>query len=146
MPPDDAGMAGLLRLLPELESPDFVPATWPERWSSDEEGNRILHMPFPEYHPTVLRFLELARSYSAGIEPYKALPEDGTDEDIPFSVLGVSFPLAYIESATENQIRRYFVLLMRGERFCDGHIAGELQAGKPQAALRRLAALHESEP
>ncbi len=137
-------IASLLELLPIFEAPDFVPGEWPERSYVDKAGVRIINMPYPDYHPSVEAFRERMGALTSGIHPYLALPEDGTPEDIPFSVTGVSFPLEYFETATVDQIRRYFALLNRGERFCDGHIDGEFRSGKIQAALRRLRALAES--
>lgn len=131
----------LLDLLPALESADFVPATWPPRFHIDEAGVRHEHMPYPDYAPEVEEFLRVMPAFTADIHPYKALPEDDSQEDVPFSVLGASWPIEYFEEATVDQIRRYFALLHRGERFCDGHIGGEFEAGKVQAALRRLATL-----
>ena len=131
----------LLGLLPAFEAPDFVPATWPPRFQIDEAGVRHEHMPYPDYAPEVEQFRDWAPAFTAGIHPYNALPEDETPNGIEFNVLGTSFPLEYFESASIDQIRRYFSLLNRGERFCDGHIGGEFEAGKVQAALQRLAAL-----
>jgi hypothetical protein len=75
---------------------------------------------------------------TAYIDAYAPLPEDPTRDGIPFSVLGTSFRLEYFETATLNQVRRYLDLCTRGERFCDGHVAGELESGTILAALRRL--------
>jgi hypothetical protein len=142
-PSQQEAIGSLLELLPEFEAPDFVPATWPERFRIDENGVRHEHVPYPDYAPAVEEFLRRAPGFIAGIHPYDALPEDASQEGIVFSVLGVSFPLEYFQTATVGQIRRYFVLLFRGERFCDGHIDGEFKAGKVTAALKRLKELRE---
>jgi hypothetical protein len=131
----------LLELLPIFEDPEFVPATWPERFSIDSQGYRREHMPYPDYHPSVEEFRDRYPALVAGIHPYDALPEDETTEGIPFSVTGATFSHEYFAKATLDQIRRYFILLGRGERFCDGHIDGEFLAGKIVAALHRLAEL-----
>lgn len=131
----------LLKFLPIFEDPDFIPATWPERTYIDAEGKRVMNMPYPDYNPAVEEFRDQYPALSAGIHPYEALPEDETTEGIPFSVTGATFTEEYFAKATLDQIRRYLMLLGRGERFCDGHIDGEFRAGKVVMALRRLAVL-----
>lgn len=130
----------MLQLLDEIERPGFVAYTlWTQPKESIEPNS--IPMTFPDYHPVVKELIDLLYKSSAWIDPYAALPEDPVQEDVPFSVLGVSYSLAYFETATLNQVRRYLVLLSRGERFCDGHIAGEFNRGAVLAALRRLRAL-----
>ncbi len=48
-----------------------------------------------------------------------------------------------IPSATLDQITALLTWCVRGERFCDGHMADVFEKGIPQAALRRLKTLHE---
>lgn len=134
----------LLELLPTFEDPGFIPATWPERFHIDEEGKRHEHFPYPDYHPAVEEFRDRYPAFTDGIHPYEALPGDETAEGIPFSVTGATFSQEYFAQATLDQIHRYFALLSRGERFCDGHIDGEFRAGKVVAALRRLVVLKGS--
>lgn len=132
----------LLELLPLFESKDFVAATWPKRPPVIKDGKTYEQMPYPDYDPAVERF----RSLPSFVHPYDPLPEDTDQEGIKFSVLGAHFPLEYFETATANQVLRYISLLHRGERFCDGHIAGEFESGAVVAALRRLKQLRaESE-
>lgn len=139
MSPDRLAAAqALLELLPTFEDPDFVPATWPPRFHIDENGDRIEHMPYPDYHPVVERFRDLYWKFTAGVHPYEPLPEDETQEGIAFSPGGVTFPLEYFETASIDQIARFFVLMNRGERFGDGHIESQFKSGKVVAALRRL--------
>lgn len=135
----------LLELLPTFDDPDFVPATWPSRNYTDEWGNKVMCLPYPDYHPAVEEFRKRYPALVAGIHPYDALPEDQTQDGVPFSVLGASFSEEYFAQATIDQIRRYLILLGRGERFCDGHIDGEFRAGKVVAALNRLKVLREKQ-
>jgi len=46
--------------------------------------------------------------------------------------------------ATVDQIRRYFNLCTRAERFCDGAIEGHIENGLIPAALCQLRRLRES--
>jgi hypothetical protein len=135
----------LIELLPQFESPDFVPATWPKRFAMGKDGKQYQCMPYPDYHPAVERFRDLYPTVSSGIHPYEALPEDESPHGIEFSPFGVSFPVEYFETATLDQIRRYFVLINRGERFSDGHIDGEFRSGKVVAAMKRLRQFLEAE-
>lgn len=131
----------LLKFLPIFEDPEFIPATWPERSYINKEGKRVMNMPYPDYHPAVEEFRNQYPALAAGIHPYDPLPEDETAEGIPFSVTGATFTEEYFAKATLDQIRRYLMLLGRGERFCDGHIDGEFREGKIIMALRRLQVL-----
>ncbi|HJP82018.1 MAG TPA: DUF6508 domain-containing protein [Fimbriimonadaceae bacterium] len=101
-------------------------------------------MPYPDYDPKVLQFMEASSKFTDGIDPYAPLPEDKVVNGVIFSVSGTTFPLEFFREATLNQIRRYLRLLERGERFCDGHIEGEFRDGKVVAALTRLAEIRNS--
>lgn len=131
----------LLQFLPIFEDPGFVAATWPERFYTNAEGKQVMNMPYPDYHPSVEEFRNQYPALVMGIHPYEPLPEDQTQEGIPFSVTGATFTEEYFDKASIDQIRRYLMLLSRGERFCDGHIDGEFRTGKVVMALRRLAVL-----
>ncbi|HRF61171.1 MAG TPA: DUF6508 domain-containing protein [Fimbriimonadaceae bacterium] len=136
-----AAIDALLELLPTFEDPAFVPGTWPDRSYVDQQGVRCQSMPYPDYHPAVEEFRHRYPAMAGSVHPYHALPEDESPGGVPFNVLGTSYPIEYFETATLNQVRRYFMLLGRGERFCDGHIDGEFRSGKIVAALRRVAFL-----
>ncbi len=131
----------LLEFLPSFESPEFEPAVWPKNERIDENGVRRIQMPYPEYSEIVEEFRNLYPAFASSVHPYDPLPEDETQGGVPFNVMGATFSEQYFSRATIDQIRRYLMLLGRGERFCDGHIAGEFQEGKVVAALRRLAEL-----
>jgi type I restriction enzyme S subunit len=108
------------------------------------EGGQSLHVPYPDYHPVVSQWFDLLYQTPFYIDPYAALPEDPTPDGVPFSVMGAHFPPEYFENATLDQVRRYMLLCTRGEKFCDGHIAGEFESGVIQAAFSRLEILEKS--
>lgn len=110
------------------------------------EGGQALHVPYPDYHPVVSQWFDLLYQTPFYIDPYAALPEDPTPDGVPFSVMGAHFPPEYFENATLDQVRRYMLLCTRGEKFCDGHIAGEFEGGVIQAAFARLSDVHYGEP
>ena len=128
----------MLDLLPIIQAPDFVAFTWPELPARIENGKRVIQMPYPIYHEVVNKFWKLVYDTSAFIDPYAPLPEDPTQEGIPFSVLGTNFEPEYFQTATLNQVRRYLVLCTRGERFCDGYIANQFESGAFESALLRV--------
>jgi len=117
----------LLDLLPILEAPEFVPATWPKLDNKDG----VVQMPYPVYHETVEQLRERVWA-GPKFDPYEALPED-TPETDPRK--------PNFETATVNQIRRYLMLCCRDERFCDGHIESQFLSGSIISALRKLGAL-----
>ena len=133
----------ILDLLPIIDAPGFQSHVWPDLPDIIENGTRIMQMPYPTYHEVVDQIWKLLYETSAYIDPYAPLPEDPTQEGVPFSVMGAHFPPQYFEAATLNQVRRYLVLCTRGERFCDGHIASQFECGSLQAALHRLRQLRE---
>lgn len=132
------GIDQVLAFLPIIESPDFIPATWPKLDDRIVDGKRVTPMPYPEYNPVVDQLWNTFSQSGGFVHPYDALPEDPTEDGVTFSVLGAHFPPEYFQTATLNQVRRYLVLCSRGERFCDGHIESEFQSGSVVAALRRL--------
>lgn len=131
------------RLIANLEtitSPDFKVAEWPRLEPRMVNGRLVHPMPYPEYHEFVLQTLANVWT-SAYIHPYDVLPEDPPGLQSGKDVAGVLVKPGDFESASLDQIRRYFLLCSRGERFCDGHIEGEILNGNFVAALTRLKCL-----
>ena len=131
----------MLELLQVMEAPGFQIATWPVHEPELRDGLVVHQMPYPEYDPVVDRFWELCYKSSCYIDPYAVLPEDPPGLEHEMDVVDVLRAPRDMEKATLNQIRRYFVLCTRGERFCDGYIQGQFEDGCLRAALLRLAAL-----
>lgn len=121
------GIDETLKFLPVFEDPAFAPFVWPPLQKSIVDGVEITQMPYPIYHETVDAFWKTLGISGGRVHPYDPLPEDPTQEGVPFSVLGAYFPIEYFETATLNQVRRYFSLCTRGERFCDGYIASQFK-------------------
>lgn len=137
------GIDETLAYLAIFEDPSFVPFVWEPMRPIIKDGKEIWPMPYPTYDKKVDNFWRTFAKTGGFIHPYNPLPEDPTQDGITFSVLGAHFPIEYFETATLNQVRRYLSLCTRGERFCDGHIAGQFENGCIVAALRRVAALKE---
>ncbi len=133
----------MLDLLPTLESPGFRIAEWPDRTIQQHNGSTVYYLPLPEYHPIIDQFYKLCENTSCYIKPYNALPEDPEGQESDSSVYQLYQSVADIVQASLNQIRRYFILCARGERFCDGCIAGQYKDGLLLAAFHRLKELRE---
>lgn len=140
-PPEDIRRA--LEFLPVFESDEFraQPYQWHGGETREEDGKKIISMPWVKYHPQLERFWRLFYESSAYLDPYRPLPEDGWQEGEPFSVFDINMDQPYLERATLNQIRRYLTLLSRGERFSEGTIAAAIDSRLFLAALHRLKAL-----
>lgn len=134
-------MARMLAYLPIFEEPSFVPATWIKFEPEMIEGRLVHRLPYPEYHEKVEEFRNLCFGSTCRIDPYSVLPEDAPGTEPGLDTARVITSEAEIAGATLDQIRRYFVLCVRAERFCDGYIEGQLKLGTIQAALRRVSEL-----
>lgn len=126
-------------LLQVIEEPQCQLATWPDRTHVEADGTVVNQSPYPDYHPVVDEFIPFCCESSAFIDPYGLLPEDppvrGEGEPVTPRILTSPEDM---RTATLNQIRRYFVILTRGEYWCDGYIAQQFEDGLLQAAVRRL--------
>lgn len=125
----------LLELLPAFEEPGLVVAVWPDRPGQ---------MPYPDYHPVVERFYEVLKTTGIFCDPYAVVPGDPPDLQPGMETAKVLQSPADIERANLAQLRRYFILCSRLERFCDGYFDGQFRSGNFVAALRRLKTLRES--
>jgi hypothetical protein len=134
----------MLALLPIIEAKGLKAASWPKREPVEVNGELIQHVPYPEYHSVVDQFLGFCYKTSCFMEPYEVLPEDSTGTKPDTSTLHVLQNASDISHATVDQIRRYFNLCTRAERFCDGAIEGHIENGLIPAALRKLRRLRES--
>ncbi|GMV88484.1 MAG: hypothetical protein AMXMBFR81_14150 [Chthonomonas sp.] len=81
-------------------------------------------------------------------DPYGGLL--GKDDEVPHQrFLGIGkpdrpSPEEFFAEANLDQVRQYMALTIRGERWCDGNIAGEFELGVIQAAFQRLALLYRN--
>ncbi len=124
----------MLAILAPIEEEGFVAATWREgEW-------------YPTYHPVVAAWRALAGKSDTSMNAYTVLPEDPIGATPDPSLTKLTQTADQIEVATLNQIRRYFMLCVRGERFCDGYIAKEFAEGRMLAALHRLRRLRQEMP
>jgi hypothetical protein len=130
----------MLELLAIFEAPDFRAAAWPKLEPRVVEGRVVHPMPYPIYHPAVDRYRSLCWQTTCALDPYAALPEDPEGVE----TIEVLKTREAMERATLNQIRRYFALCTRAERFCDGYIDGQFETGVFLAALRRVRVLRDA--
>ena len=120
----------MLDLIPAIQEPGFVAATWTEGHAS------------PVYHAVVDQFFKLCSGTTVQCDPYAVLPEDPAGVEAGTRTLGVLRTPQDMSSASLGQIRRYFILCTRGERFCDGFLDEQLTKGVFLAALLRLRELN----
>ena len=86
----------------------------------------------------MLRYWDLVHGTSAHTDPYAVFPEDPEVNGEPFSPAGFIYTPDHFARSTLAQVRRYFSLLPRGERFSEGYIGQQVESGAFRAALERL--------
>lgn len=132
------GIDAVLEFLPIFEAADFESCTWPKLEPRMENGVQVTPMPYPVYTEPVEKFRQALLDTGAYLDPYALLPEDPRGLQPGLDTVKVLSCTEDFATASLNQIRRYFVICFRGERFCDGHIAGQFESGHIVAALRRI--------
>ena len=66
----------MLELLPILEDPAYVAATWPVLEPKVVDGVKVFQLPYPIYAPEIDRFWKLCYGTTCFTLPYEVLPED----------------------------------------------------------------------
>ena len=113
-----------------------------------EPGVQVLHVPYPDYHPVVIQWNETVYCTPFSIDPYREVP--GKEGGVPpprFMGLGERnrpTPEEFFADADLDEVRQYMSLCLHGEKWCDGHIAGEFERGVIQAAFQRLETIFDS--
>jgi hypothetical protein len=112
----------LTAFLPLLYAPGFQAA---QKWHGGKPDERgVIHMPYPEYHPTVEAFIHQLRKPCWQDYGYK--PEEA------------AAMLDRIESLSLVEIRSLLTYCLRGERFSDGHWEYMIEQGYVRRILERL--------
>ncbi len=135
----------MLELLDPIFAPGFELATWVYPDPIEKDGALVHVLGWPDYHPIVDEFIQFCYDSSTFIDPYGLLSEDppARGEGEPATPRILTSPQD-MRTATLNQIRRYFVILTRGEYWCDGYIAEQFKGGLLQAAVGRLRELRDA--
>lgn len=118
----------LLAFLPAFEDPAEPVAEW-SKGSVEWESKRAT-LSYPSYSDAVMAFHRLIHQpqwLHIGYQDERPKDLAENPDRIP--------------SATLDQITALLTWVVRGERFCDGHMDSCFNLGIPQAALRRLAEL-----
>ena len=100
---------------------DKVEWSGPVTKEKDKDGNDVLVLPYPIYPEGLVEALCIAGDDHNYIENYKKYCDS-----VPIREMGLS------------QIRTMLTRMQRGERFCDGFIADEIENGNLLALLKRL--------
>lgn len=106
-----------------------------------EEGGEAIHVPWPQYHPVVHQWSEAVYETVFYIDPYHGQSPSNPNPHSRFLDIGSargSGPGAFFEDSTLEDVRQYMAVCIRGEKFCDGHIAGEFERGIIQEAFAQL--------
>ena len=119
-----AAAKALLELLPALEAEGFEAAP---SWGGGERSPGVFQMSYPKYCEEIQRFIELAHDPAI------------VDRDYVDKSVGSRFGrVGFIEQASLDEVKSMLTFMVRGERFCDGHIAGLFDEGHVVAVLQRL--------
>jgi hypothetical protein len=122
--PSRSDIEELTAYLPKLYAPGFKAAL---KWHGGKPDARgIIHMPYPEYHPTVEEFFRQLGQPCWLDYGYK--PEEA------------AAMLDRIESLSLAEIRSLLTYCLRGERFSDGHWEFMIEQGYIRRILERLSA------
>jgi len=106
------------------------------------EGGTVLHVPYPEYHPVVTQWSTAVYCTPFYIDPYREVR--GQSGGIPpprflgIGERGRPTPTEFFADVDMDEVRQYMSVCIRGEHWCDGHIASEFERGVIQAAFHRL--------
>jgi hypothetical protein len=110
-------------------------------------GGEAVHVPWPSYHPVVQEWIEAVWDTPFYIDPYHGIKDGEPIPDPKFLNIGEAdhpSPAEFFETASLATVRQYMVVCIRGEKWCDGHIAAEFERGVIQAAFARLENLERS--
>ena len=122
-----AAIEELLALLPAFEAEGFTAA---KSWTGGETSPGVFTWQVPIYVDAVHTFIDV------GSKDFW-LDCEYVDKDAGQWLRRPGF----IEQASLDEIKTMLTFIIRGERFCDGHIQGRIEDGHVVALLRRLAAL-----
>jgi hypothetical protein len=112
-----------------------------------EGGCEAVHVPWPSYHPVVQEWIEAVWDTPFCIDPYHGIKDGEPIPDPKFLNIGEAdypSPAEFFETASLATVRQYMAVCIRGEKWCDGHIAAEFERGVIQAAFARLENLERS--
>jgi hypothetical protein len=104
-----------------------------------EDGSEVLHVPWPEYHPVVQEWTKAVWDSPFYIDPYHGAGPSNPNPHARF--LDINRPSDFFRNATLYDVRQYMAVCIRGEKWSDGHIAGEFERGVIRSALARLETL-----
>jgi hypothetical protein len=106
-----------------------------------ESGVKVHQVPYPSYHSAVWEWNEAVYETKFYINPYRG---ENSGEPIPhprflnIGARGHTTPEEFFAKADLDEVRQYMAICLRGEKWCDGHIAGDFERGVIQAAFQRL--------
>ena len=122
--PDKNDITEMVQFLPRLYSDDFKAV---EKWGGGVQEDGSLVLPWPEYDDEVRAFIQEATKDCWRDSQYGSKKDSARIDDEEF-----------VKEASLEQIRSMLTFCIRGERFCDGHIASKIESGAIKSVLQRL--------
>jgi hypothetical protein len=107
----------------------------------ERAGDKIHQVPYLSYYPAVWEWNEAVHATKFYINPYRGENSGNLNPHSRFLNIGAEgypTPEAFFGNAVPDEVRQYMAICLRGEKWCDGHIAGEFERGVIQAAFQRL--------
>lgn len=117
----------LLVYLPILSATGFRPV---DSWSDNKNSKGVSTWPYPTYNENVRALVDAIS--------HEFWADTSYVEKNPGALIGRA---GYVAAASLDQLKTLLTFVVRGERFCTGHIEGQIEAGHVEAILRRLAVL-----
>lgn len=122
--PNEKEIDELVQFLPWLYADGI---TLIKQWHGGEEKDGAIKMPWPEYSQEVKSFVHVASKECW--RDYNYVPEE-TSKMLENEEL--------IERASLSELKTMLTFCVRGERFCDGHMAAMIEKNKIRLILERL--------
>ncbi len=119
----------LVQFLPRLYAKGFTPI---KRWNGGKDEDGVSYFPWPEYEQEVNNFISAASEEIWLDRQY--IPNEGSK---------MLQSEQKITEASLQEIKSMLTFCLRGERFCDGHVASVIEAGKIKSILKRLKVIME---
>lgn len=130
--PTQAEIDELFAFLPLFSALGYQPV---REWHGGPTGKEKSLAPWPRYDDAVEAFMQVAAKECWSDPTYKS--------SVAAEMLNAQ---GRLQDASLSDIRSMLTFCIRGERFCDGHIASMISEGHVRRILERLVEITRSEP
>ena len=122
--PTEKEIDELVQFLSRLYADGFSPT---KQWRGGETNNGVMTMPWPEYEKVVNDFFHVASKKCWCDDQYASKETSKMLENEEL-----------IGRASLSELKTMLTFCVRGERFCDGHMAAMIESNKIRKILERL--------